>query len=252
MLITRLQFLFVMKHTGTGTRADDLYERLRSDIFLGRLGPGKRLKFPELCERYGASVGPVREALTKLTGERLVALQPHLGYAVAALSAAELTEITTARVDIESLAFRRAMRSGGDVWESGVVAAHHLLTLRDREVPKLGHGDGWHLAHESFHAALIAGCPNNRLIDIARGLRAETEIYRRWAAPLLEENDRDPAAEHQALAEAALGRDIERGVELLGEHIAFTTQMLLSHLLPNDVSAAESSQPSKSRSRAND
>lgn len=229
----------VHRSTTTGTRADELYELLRSEIFLGRLEPGKRLKFPELCEAYQTSVGPVREALTKLTGERLVTLQPHLGYAVTSLSAAELTELTTARVDIEGLAFGHAIREGDDAWESDVVSAHHLLALRDREIATVGRNDAWYLAHEAFHAALLNGCGNHRLIEIARGLRAETELYRRWAAPLLVENDRDPVAEHQALADAALGRDLDQGVQLLREHIAFTTQMLLSELLPLDASVAD-------------
>ena len=60
--------------------------------------------------------------------------------------------------------------------------------------------------------------------------------YRRWAAPLLAENERDPGAEHQTLADAAIGRDTDRGVQLLRDHIAYTTQMLLSD--PTRVDAA--------------
>lgn len=106
-------------------------------------------------------------------------------------------------------------------------------------IATLGRGDGWYLAHEAFHAALPVGCGNRRLIEIATGLRAETEIHRRWAAPLLVEHDRDPVAEHQALADVAVNRDVDRGVELLREHIAFTTQMLLGQLLPDDSSTID-------------
>jgi len=215
------------KRGGSGTRADELYERLRADIFTARLEPGRRLKFPELCAEYGTSVGPVREALTKLTAERLVTLQPHLGYTVAALSVEELTDLTAARIEIESLAFRRAILHGDAQWEAEVVAAHHLLVIREREVTDGVRGDAWYLAHEDFHAALLTGCGSRRLIEISQGLRAETELYRRWAAPFISENDRDPAAEHRALADAAVNRDEVRGGELLRDHIAFSTQMLM-------------------------
>jgi DNA-binding GntR family transcriptional regulator len=231
----------IVKGTKSGSRAAELYERLRADIFLGRLEPGRRLKFPELCEIYGTSVGPVREALIQLAGERLVSLQPHLGYTVTALSADELTQLTTARIDIEVLTFRRAIQSGDDMWESEVVATHHILALREREALKRGRGDSWFLAHEAFHAALLAGCGNSRLIAIARDLRAETEIYRRWSAPLLLEHCRDPAAEHQALVDAAISRDADKGAELLSEHIAYTSQMLLKQLIPADASGAQRS-----------
>jgi DNA-binding GntR family transcriptional regulator len=221
----------VAKHAGPGTRADELYERLRSDIFMGRLKPGQRLKFPQLCADYGTSVGPAREALTKLTAERLVALQAHQGYAVTSLSVAELTDLTAARVELEALAFRHAMLNGDDRWESEVVASHHLLARRERQAIDGGRDDSWYLAHEDFHAALLAGCGNRRLVEMAQGLRAEAELYRRWAAPFIEENDRNPAAEHKALADAAIERDVERGVALLRDHIAFTTQMLLGSLM---------------------
>ncbi len=218
------------KDNGAGTRADVLYARLREDIYGSRLKAGQRLKFPELCQRYGTSVGVAREALTRLAAERLVAFQPHQGYAVASLSAEELTDLTAVRVELESLAFRQSMLSGDDRWESNLVAVHHLLRIQDRHAFDGERGDAWYLAHEDLHAALVAGCGNARLVQMTRELRAETELYRRWAAPFLRENSRDPVAEHEALVQAALDRDVERGVGLLREHIAFTTQMLLSEL----------------------
>lgn len=226
----------VKRGVSSGTRADELYERLRGDIFMGRLEPGRRLKFPELSAAYGTSVGPVREALTRLTAERLVTLQAHIGYTVAPLSADELTDLTAARVEVESLAFRKAILAGDEQWESDVVAAHHLLALREREVVSTDtRGDPWFAAHEAFHAILLVGCGNRRLTEMSQQLRAETELYRRWAAPLLEENERNPAAEHKALVDAVTDRDADRGAALLRDHIAFTTQMLLSGLLPDAV-----------------
>lgn len=215
------------KQPGSGTRAEALYSQLRSDIFTARLEPGQRLKFPELCAQYGTSVGPAREALTRLTAERLVTLQPHLGYAVTALSSEDLTNITTVRVELESLAFAQSIQHGDERWETDVVARHHMLVLRERQARGGVRGDDWHLAHEAFHAALLDGCGNPRLVQIAQDLRAETQLYRRWAEPLICEAHRDPAAEHAALAEAALARDVDRGVQLLRDHIAHTTQMLL-------------------------
>jgi DNA-binding GntR family transcriptional regulator len=233
-----ITYSFAMaKGSGSGTRADDLYERLRADIFTARLKPGQRLKFPELCAQYGTSVGPVREALTRLTAERLVSLQAHQGYAVASLSVEELTDLTAARVELEALTFRQAILFGDDRWESEVVATHHMLSLRERQVAEGVRDDTWHQAHEAFHAALLAGCGNRRLVHMAESLRAEAELYLRWAAPLIPENNRDPAAEHQALADAAINRDAEGGVQLLREHIAFTTQMLLSHPMNADASS---------------
>ncbi|MBD2892306.1 HTH-type transcriptional repressor GlaR [Actinomadura sp. RB99] len=230
----------MVKRGGSGTRATEAYEQIRQDIFTGRLAPGQRLKFPALCAQYETSPGVLREAFTKLVGERLVALQPHQGYAVASLSADELADVTAARVELEALAFRLSMATGDGQWEAEVVAAHHVLGLREREASDGPRGDEWYLAHEAFHAALVSGCGNRRLIAMARELRAETELYRRWAAPLIAEHDRDPAAEHRALADAALARDLDRGATLLRDHIAFTTRMLLTRLGDGAVTAGDS------------
>jgi DNA-binding GntR family transcriptional regulator len=173
-------------------------------------------------------VGVAREALARLTADRFVRPQAHLGFTVADLSADALADVTLARVEVESLTFRLSVVHGDANWEASVVAAHHLLSLRDHAPADTGkYDDEWHRAHEAFHSALLAGCPSGRLIDMATGLRAEGELYRHWAerSPLTYE--RDVPGEHQALVDAALARDAERSAALMKQHISLTTQILL-------------------------
>lgn len=47
------------------TRQQVAYDALRADVLSGRLEPGQKLPFAEMCERYGTSVGVIREALTR-------------------------------------------------------------------------------------------------------------------------------------------------------------------------------------------
>lgn len=212
------------------TRADAVYARIRADIFAAKLTPGQRLKFPDLCATYDTSVGVAREVLARLAAERLVKAQAHQGYTVAALSVEELTDLTTARVELESLTFRRAMLDGGDQWESRVLASHHLLSRRQNACDRAGGelDEAWFQAHEDFHYALLSGCSSNRLLETTKALRAEAELYRRWSGPLGSHEERDLASEHQGLADAALAHDIDLGVALLRDHIAHTTQVLLT------------------------
>ncbi|RKN04240.1 GntR family transcriptional regulator [Streptomyces radicis] len=210
------------------TRTDEVYERLRADIFAARLRPGQRLKFPDLCGAYNTSVGVAREALTRLAAERLVRPHAHQGYTVIPLSKEDLVDLTAARVELESITFRKSIAEGDERWETTVVAAHHLLTRRDEAVARTGERDAaWYEAHEEFHAALLSGCGSRRLVETAQALRAEAELYRHWAAPLGSGAPRDLVGEHRALAGAALARDAEGGAELLRDHIARTTEVLL-------------------------
>lgn len=215
---------------GKQTRADQLYNQMRADIFAARLEPGRRLKFPDLCVEYETSVGVAREVLARLAAERLVTAQAHQGYAVIQLSASELIDLTTARVEIESLTFRQSVLHGSAEWEAEALASHHLLA-------RLGLSgadatdelrEAWYVAHEKFHLALLKGCPSRRILDFAISLREEAELYRRWAVPLGGEETRDVEAEHRAMLDAALARDADEASTLLRAHIATTSDILLA------------------------
>ncbi|MFF2554146.1 GntR family transcriptional regulator [Nocardia sp. NPDC058058] len=229
-----------MAKSGGTTRTDGIYQALRADILGGRLVPGERLKFPDLSERYKVSVGATREALTKLTAEGLVTTKAHQGYLVRPLSHQDLADLTQARVEVESLVLKLSVQDGDMQWEANAVAAHHLLErtpFRDPADPDHP-TDEWSAAHAAFHIALLNGCGNRRLLDTARALRQEAELYLQWSVSFGNEPERDLPAEHRALLEAAVGRDPELAQELLRDHIAHTAQLLIS-CAPDQPNSAE-------------
>lgn len=204
------------------------YRQLRADILSGRLRPGERLKFATLTRGYGVSVSVLREALAKLSAERLVVAAPQQGFRVTPLSAEDLQDLTAVRCDIEGLAFRYSMERGDLAWESKVMATHHMLERTQMTVdgdPQL-FGEPWAVAHSDFHLALFAGCGSPRLMELAISLRDSAELYRRWSRSI-GDPDRDIAGEHRDLRDAALDRDVEAGVNLLQLHIDRTTRKLL-------------------------
>jgi len=214
------------------TRAQDVYDLLRADITMARFAPGERLKSPDLCARYGASVSVVREALAALAKERFVRLQPRYGYSVAPLTVEDLRDLTEARLVIEGAALRQAVDAGDVDWSADVVAAHHRLTFiptppaaNDEETER------WHLAHEAFHAALLSACPSRRLRESARVLRAEAELYRRWMIPLGLPREGNFSAEHQALVDAALAGAADDAEDLIRVHMQRTADSLINGLL---------------------
>jgi DNA-binding GntR family transcriptional regulator len=110
------------------------------------------------------------------------------------------------------------------------MAAHHVLErtpLRTAEDPdRLS--DEWAAAHADFHRALLEGCDNRRLLDMALSLREEAELYRRWSVSLGGEPDRDLAGEHLALRDAAVARDPAEAGRLLADHIEHTAGLLIT------------------------
>ncbi len=218
------------------TRGEDVYVRLRADILTGRLRPGSRLPFAELCTRYGTSVGVVREGLSRLCEQDLVVAEPQQGYRVKSVSAQDLQHLTDARVQIETLVLRSAITSADVAWESSVLAAHHTLArtpLQDPQDPQRM-TEAWAAAHADYHARLLSGCPNPRLRAIALALRDSAELYRRWSVPIGHDNARDIASEHEELLAAALARDTERATGALTEHLQRTARVLLDVATDDD------------------
>ena len=94
----------------------DAYERLRADLLACRLLPGARLKTSDLCDALQVSLSAVREALARLTAEELVVAEPQRGFRVAPISAAELTDLTRVRTQIEGACGEGARAAGYFGW----------------------------------------------------------------------------------------------------------------------------------------
>jgi DNA-binding GntR family transcriptional regulator len=209
------------------TRATRVAQQMRDDILYGPLHPGERLMFPDLCRQYEASVGAIREALVSLTAQGLVKAQAHQGYVVTPLSEGDLLGLTSARLAIEPVVLREAVREGDLAWEGRVVTTHHMMSRIPRESDDRKITDEWVAAHEAFHAALFSGCTNRRLLAIVHSFAEAASLYRRWSMPL--ETHRDVATEHVGIMDAALDRDADLASDRLCDHIQTTTRLLVEH-----------------------
>ena len=210
------------------TRTEQVYAQMRADILSGRVLPGTKLRFAELIDRYDCSTSVVREGLTRLAEQGLVQSEPQHGFHVTPLSDADLEDLTTARCELEGLVLRMSIEHGDIAWESEVVAAHHALdrTVMEVDGDRALVTEDWTRAHSRFHGALLAACPNQRLLTMALSLRDAAELYRRWSRPIGHDEHRDVKGEHRGLVEAALRGDATEAVRLLEEHLRRTTRAL--------------------------
>ncbi|MEI4747793.1 GntR family transcriptional regulator [Rhodococcus qingshengii] len=229
------------RSSSSPTRSDVVLDQIRSDVLNGRLDPGSRLGFVDLGERYKVSTGVLREVLPRLVEQGLATSEPQLGFRVIDVSPIRLSRLTDARVAIETLVTREAVTHGDIAWEADVVGTHHALVRIGDSLTDGNIHEEWLVAHEAFHGAILRGCDNGYLVDIASRLRSISEVYRCWSRSELASTTRDLAHEHRQIMEAAIARDADRAVELTETHIRRTTELLLlSAGATNDVSAAQS------------
>jgi DNA-binding GntR family transcriptional regulator len=208
------------------TRAGTVHAQLRDEIFRGTLHPGQRLRVVELARRFAVSQSVLREALTRLSEQGLVDAAPQQGFSVITLSLRGLNELTEARMDIEALILRRSVERGDLAWEATLVAAHHSLAGTPLVLPEGVFNNAWFTVHEQFHHALLLGCGNSRMLDVATELRDAANIYMRWSGTVGQDYGRDVTHEHRELLEAALARNPDTAADLIARHIDRTAAAL--------------------------
>lgn len=210
-----------------GAQSDRAYAAIRGRILLGELPPGEKLRVEALQRDLSLSSTPVREALNRLTSERLVSFEENRGFRTAPLLAADLRDIIRMRILVETDALRDAIAHGDDAWEAGVVSANYRLTQHEKR--SRTRGEEWTALHKSFHLSLLAACTYPRLLALCDQLFDETERYRRFAVRVGLAK-RNVGAEHERIMQCVLRRDATEAVRLVTEHITVTADLVASSL----------------------
>lgn len=219
--------MHMAKKTQSETLSTHIRDALRRDILAGHWEPGSKLALTTLSDHYSTSSTVIREALTRLVGDRLVILKPNRGFFVPMLSLAELTDMTELRCVNEEFGIRLAVERGDLAWESELIAAHHTL---ERTPYRTGENEqlteDWVQAHQAFHEKLLQACGVPTLIDLACTLSDLTQLYNRWAGSATRFVNRDVAQEHREILDAALNRDAGRASVLLRAHYETTLKAI--------------------------
>jgi DNA-binding GntR family transcriptional regulator len=162
------------------TKADDLARVLEDEIISGVLAPGQVLRQEHVCERFGVSRTPVREALQRLEALGLVSAVPNRGVRVRSLSGAELREAFLIRAELESLATAEAATritaadlARLDVAEERFTALTERMReeIRRGEVPDSALAVEWMHANYAFHDVIYDVAALPRVEQLAKGAR---------------------------------------------------------------------------------
>ncbi len=209
------------------TTAERAYRLLREDIVSGALEPGQKLKIEMLRNRYDIGSGPLREALSRLAGDHLVEILGQRGFIVAPFTAQDAREIGDLRKLVEAEALSLSIPKGDSTWEERVITTFHRL-----ERLETGPAQGvqalaeWERLNHAFHEALVAACPSTWLLRTRASMFKHHERYRRLSR-VRTVLTRDIHAEHRALMEAALDKDVVTAQSVIRSHIENTTQAVV-------------------------
>ncbi|WP_250516166.1 GntR family transcriptional regulator [Caballeronia sp. INDeC2] len=192
---------------------------IRQRILSGDLAPGEVLRQEALADELGVSRVPIREAITRLTGEGLLTKVPHKGAYVAELSIEEVQETFEIRLRLEPWLFSQAIPH---ITDAEIAKAEQLVGDMD-------HADSgvWGQLNWRLHETLYLPAQRDITLQMLRGLHDRSDRYFRFQVvqvPIREQSHE----EHMNLIDACRKRDAELGAKLLEQHVKTAGQQIIS------------------------
>lgn len=157
-----------------GSTSERVAGLLRTQVLDGTLRPGVQLTEEQLVEALGVSRNTVREALQRLSAQRLVEHHRHRGVFVRRLDLADLADLCGLRRSLECGAVREAAAHGSvdpDAAATVVEAAR-----AGERAAATGDWDGAGTANASVHLAIAALAGNGRIDEEMRAVIAELRL----------------------------------------------------------------------------
>ncbi|MFK5912959.1 MAG: GntR family transcriptional regulator [Woeseiaceae bacterium] len=149
-------------------------DRLREQIYQRELTPGDAIDEMALCERFGISRTPLREALKVLDSEGLIELVPRRGSFVRSMDVEELNELFPVMVVLEGLCAREAVENCEAEDLQKLEAMHEKL----ENLAEKGDVDGYYEQNFVFHQAIQDLSGNKLLQRVIGDLRKVLRLAR--------------------------------------------------------------------------
>lgn len=198
---------------------DHVIAALRQDIVAGRYPPGARLTEAGLCEAYGVSRVPVREALKSLEVEGFLAYRPYAGVTVATTSRDDAADLFAVREAIEVRTVRRCARRFHEERTDDTDAfAERLTALVEEGAAMVVSQDTARVArlNTEFHQALAEFSGSGNMQSLLRQVAQKIE----WLYAMdVESRAQHSWAEHREIADAVVAGDVGLAEATIARHI---------------------------------
>ena len=201
-------------------RTDAIADALTRAIVAHQVLPGEKLVEQKLADQFGVSRTVVRQALNRLSQNRLITLSPARGASVAAPSAQEAHQVFAVRRMLEAGMVRTFVAQAS---EADLAALEAHLQLEHAAVQRGDVPDRTDLLGD-FHVQMALRLGNQVLAEALR------DLISRCALITLMYQSPNAAAhsleEHGAIVAALRARDVRRAVRLMDSHLLHVEQAL--------------------------
>jgi DNA-binding GntR family transcriptional regulator len=202
--------------TAPTSLADRAYRAIRDQLIMLDIQPGEPIDDDELARSVGVGRTPVREALKRLEGDRLVVSFPRRGTFATGMDIADLAHISEIRVQLEPLAARRAAERVSPASRAALEELAARVETLDTATADRTEVMRCDLA---VHRAIYRASNNPHLEDVLiRYDNLATRIHCLFL-DRLSAIDMQVVGEHVALLRAIAAGDADRADDLAREHV---------------------------------
>ncbi len=203
------------------TLHNELVTLLRNMIIEGELRPGSRIAESRLCDHFGVSRTPLREALKVLSAEGLVRLLPNRGASVVRVTHHEMEEIVPVLGTLEALAGELAC---ANIREDGIdrIRSIHMQMV---ECYRSGDKPSYNELNRAIHDAVFEAANNKTLSETSNIL--EMRLRSLFSvAPKAPPQWADAVEEHEGMMMALEAKDGLRFAAIARRHIRHKAEVM--------------------------
>ena len=191
----------------------------------GELRAGERIPERILCERFGISRTPLREALKVLATEGLIDLLPNRGAVVSAINTADLGAAFEVMADLEALAGELACARISSSDLRTISSVHDQMVRCHRR----GDINGYFRLNQAIHERILIAAANPVLTDIYQKLQSRV-LRARFAANLSDGRWQEAVREHEEILDALKARDARRLRRTMKRHLMAKFEAIMAVL----------------------
>ncbi|AAZ36428.1 GntR family transcriptional regulator [Pseudomonas savastanoi pv. phaseolicola] len=198
----------------TNALAEDVYRRLKQEIFDFYLLPYDRFTETQLADRYQVSRTPVRDALYRLQREGYLDVEFRRGWSVKPLDFDQIDQLYDLRIVLECAAVERICASHEVHPELNVLRQHWLIDRSQWQIDMQVVAD----LDEQFHTQLVAASGNLEMARVHQQVTERIRIVRRldfFKSARIEHT----YLEHAAILNALQARKRDEALLLLRSHV---------------------------------
>ena len=194
--------------------AEQVFDRLETDILSGKYQQGELLTEMKLVSDLGVSRTPIREALRRLEQERIIEITLK-GILIRGVTQKDLIDILSIRMRVEGLA---AYEAAKNITDEQLEELREAIELQEFYVPKHD-ADRINTMDSKFHLLIYKFSGSNALYDTLMPLHKKVLKYRKASVENVVRSTYS-SQEHRAIFEAIAARNPELAEERMIAHIA--------------------------------